>query len=95
MNRQQISQRRKEAMELYRQGVPQAHGTTYSKDFSQFYRDVVWWGDDYAPDTFDKKAFLVQMLGRSPRDVIEHAQKVFGFTDEDFRAALYDAPPAL
>lgn len=66
----------------------------YSKDMTKFYRTVVWWGE-YDPNTFDKNAFLVQLLARSPEEVIEHARKYFGYTDEDFRDALHHAAPGI
>lgn len=67
---------------------------SYSKDFSEFYRDVIWWGQ-YEPDRFNKNNFLVQLLARGSKNKIEHAKKVFGFTDDDFREALRNAPPGV
>lgn len=71
------------------------YNPTYSQDFAKFYEEVIWW-DVYAPDKFNKNNFLVQLLARGgSKNKIEHAKKVFGFTDDDFREALHNAPPGV
>lgn len=67
---------------------------TYSDDFAEFYRDVVWWGK-YEPERFNKNNFLTQLLARGAKEKIQHAQEIFGFTDDDFKTALYNAPPGV
>lgn len=67
---------------------------TYSTDFARFYRNVIWWGK-YEPERFNKNNFLAYLLAKGAEETIEHAQKVFGFTDDDFRVALHNAPPGV
>lgn len=74
--------------------IVKKYNPAYSKDFSEFYRDVIWWGK-YEPDRFNKNNFLVQLLARGAKETIEHAQNVFGFTDDDFREALRNAPAGV
>jgi len=68
-------------------------GLTWSHDFKTFAKQVVWFPSEEQQG--EKYPFLVLLMARGPRSAYEHARKVFGFTDEDFREALRQAKPGV
>lgn len=61
------------------------------REFAHEY--VFWWGERW--DKVDVAALLNFILAKCTVEVEVLARKKFGFTDEDFRAALHCTPPGL
>jgi hypothetical protein len=64
-------------------------GLTYSQDFQQFAKQVVWFGSEEQRGV--KYPFLAFLMACGTHKAYEHARQIFGFTDEDFREALRQA----
>lgn len=69
------------------------YGFDYSTDFTEFAKEVVWFGG--IEQQGDKYPFLAFLMAKGMPEAYEHARKVFGFTDEDFRQALRQAKAGL
>lgn len=66
----------------------------YSNDLYEFAKQVVWF-DCPERRVSDKYAFLAFIMAKSVPSAYNHAKTVFGFTDADFKEALYRAKPGL
>ncbi|MDR2696216.1 MAG: hypothetical protein LBC79_07565 [Deltaproteobacteria bacterium] len=64
-------------------------GIAYSHDFQTFAKQIVWFGGEEQQGV--KYPLLAFLMARGPRSAYDHARRVFGFTDEDFREALRQA----
>lgn len=64
----------------------------YSHDLHEFAKEIVWY-PCAAQEATDIDAFLLFLLANGSDRAIEHARKVFNFTNEDFKRALLKAQP--
>jgi len=68
-------------------------GINWSHDFKTFAKEVVWFPSEEQQG--EKYPFLVFLMARGSTNAYNHARKVFGFTDDDFREALRQAKPGV
>ena len=66
----------------------------FSNDLHEFAAQIVWF-DGPERRVSDTADFLAFIMAKSVPSAFEHAQKAFGFTDDDFRNALRSAKPGL
>ena len=66
----------------------------YSLDIKNFARSMVWFQSaEYT--IAHKNQFLLYIMRPPDTTAYLHAKKFFGYTDDDFREALYNAEPGI
>lgn len=66
----------------------------FSSSLQEFAKEIVWFSSP-EQSLKDIHAFLVFIMARGGEQAFEHAQKTFGFTNEDFTKALNNAKPGV
>lgn len=67
---------------------------TFSSNLQEFAKEVVWFNGP-EQSLKDIGAFLVFVMARGGEKAFEHAQRAFGFTNQDFIRALKNAKPGV
>ncbi len=66
----------------------------YSQNLLEFAEAVVWFMKPERVLQYTDMFLLYMMRGTSEKQYL-HAKKYFDYTDDDFRSALYNAPPGI